>query len=180
MNVVKKICTLIIFLFVSAFCCKAQTDTLIDTSKAHSPKKAAIYSAVLPSLGQIYNKKYWKLPIVYVGIGAFTYFAIDNQKEFNKYKKAYILRDEGKQDEFAGILNEQALLNEMDRWRKYRDLCIAGVAIIYALQIIDANVDAHLLNFDVGDNLSLKIIPTQFNAKYARSPIMGVGCMLKF
>jgi hypothetical protein len=178
----RKIFLIISLLLISLFCL-SQTDTdsiASHTGKFHSPKRAALYSAVLPGSGQLYNKKYWKLPIVYVGIGAFTYFAIDNHNEFMRYKNAYILRENGEADEFLEEYNDQALLNEMDRWSKYRDLCIAGAALIYILQIIDANVDAHLMDFDVGDNLSVKLIPVQCNTKFSRSPIIGFGCSINF
>ncbi|MDR2009502.1 MAG: DUF5683 domain-containing protein [Bacteroidales bacterium] len=180
MAINKKIYSTIFLLLICSICLSQTDTTAFSTLKVHSPKRAAIYSTVVPGLGQIYNKKYWKLPIVYVGIGGFTYFAIDNQKEFNRYKNAYILREDGKDDEFMGILNEQALLNEMDRWRKYRDLCIAGAVLIYALQIIDANIDAHLMDFDIGDNLSVKLMPSQFNTRFSRSTVMGFGCIINF
>ena len=147
------------------------TDTVL-----HSPKKAAIYSAILPSSGQFYNKKYWKMPIVIVGMGTPIYFAIDNQKEFNRYKNAYKLRLEGKEDEFFGKYNEQALINEMDRWRSYRDYCIIGAALVYILQIVDANVDAHLFDFDIDDNLTLKMMPYQFNT----NTVLTFGLTFRF
>jgi len=146
----------------------------------HSPRKASIYSAILPGLGQAYNKKYWKIPVVYTGIGAFTYLALDNNKEFNRYKNAYIQRTEGLQDEFLGTLNDQALLNEMDRWRKFRDYCIIGVTVIYVLQIVDANVDANLYNFDVSDDLSLRLAPSFNNNTLDNKPNLSLKLVMTF
>lgn len=148
----------------------------------HSPRKASIYSTVLPGLGQAYNEKYWKIPIIYAGIGVSTYLAIDNNNEFNRFRDAYIQRADGEQDEFAGILNEQALINEMDRWRKMRDYSIIGIAVIYILQIVDANVDANLYNFDVSDDLSLRFEPSiiQNSMVIQPKPSMDVKLVLRF
>lgn len=178
MNIIKKTYLIIAALLLSTICLP-QTDSL-NVTNIHSPKKATIYSAVLPGLGQAYNKKYWKIPIVYAGIGTLSYFIVDNQKEFNRFKNAYKIRMDNGQDEFYEILNEQGLINEMDRWRRYRDFCIIGTALVYILQIVDANVDAHLYDFDVGDNLTLRVFPKQFDNNFSRFPMLGVGCSLKF
>lgn len=135
----------------------------INNENYRSPQRAALYSTFLPGLGQAYNNKYWKIPVIYAGLGTFTYMTIDFNNEFNRFKTAYILRSEGEDDEFAGILNEQALLNEMDRWRKNRDYSIIGIIAFYVLQIIDANVDAHMFDFDVSDDLSMRIFPAPPN-----------------
>jgi len=151
-----------------------------DNTAIHSPRKATIFSAVLPGLGQAYNKKYWKIPIVYVGIGAFTYLAYDNQVEFNRYKNAYLIRQDGGTDEFYGTYNNQALINSMDLYRKQRDLCIIGAALFYAIQIVDANVDANLFDFDISDDLSMRLTPATFNQVYMRTPAMGISCTIQF
>ena len=155
---------------------QSNTDTVF-----HSPKRATIYSTILPGFGQYYNQKYWKIPVVYIGIGTLTYFIIDNHKEFNRFKTAYQLRINGGEDEFLGLYNEQALLNEMNRWRTFRDYCIVGTALIYILQIIDANVDAHLFDFDVGDNLTIKLMPNQINNNpFSMPTVLSLGCTIKF
>ncbi|PLX07147.1 MAG: hypothetical protein C0596_12190 [Marinilabiliales bacterium] len=151
----------------------------------HSPRKATIYSAVLPGAGQFYNKKYWKIPIVYGGMGAFTYLAIQNQSEFNRYKTAILQREAGEVDEFTDvngneIYNETALLNYMDKFRKNRDLNIIGVAVVYAIQIVDANVDANLFDFDISDDLSIRFFPQTMNNYYTRTPATGIGCTINF
>ena len=183
MNLSNKIIVLISFLIFSQICF-AQKNTS-DQSEIHSPRKATIYSAVLPGAGQFYNKKYWKIPIAYVGIGAFTYLAIKNQNEFNRYKNALIQREAGEFDEFIDangneIYNETALINYMDKFRKNRDLNIIGVAAVYAIQIVDANVDANLFDFDISDDLSIRIIPQTINNYYTRTPVTGIGCTIKF
>ncbi len=146
----------------------------------HSPRKASIYSAIVPGWGQAYNKKYWKIPVIYAGIGSFTYIALDNHKEFNRFKNAYLLRADGGQDEFFGILNEQALINEMDRWRKFRDYCIIGAVVVYVLQIVDANVDANLYNFDVSDDLSLRFAPEINNNLIVNKPNLSLKFVMTF
>ncbi len=141
-----------------------------------SPLKASLYSAVLPGTGQIYNKKYWKAPIVYAGMGTFIYLAVDNHQEFMRFKSALVKRQNDQPDEFEGILSEDALLNEMERWQRYRDLNIIGASIFYVLQIIDANVDATLSDFDVGSDLSLKLKPV--TSPYSQT--MAMSLTLKF
>ncbi|MFO7790865.1 MAG: DUF5683 domain-containing protein [Bacteroidota bacterium] len=126
-----------------------------------SPLKASIYSAVLPGAGQIYNRKYWKVPIVYAGIGTFTYLGFQYQQQFTRYKSALINRQNGEPDEFEGLLSDNAIENEMDRLRRMRDLNIIGATLMYLLQIIDANVDASLSDFDVSDDLSLMLKPVR-------------------
>jgi len=145
----------------------------------HSPKKATLL-ALIPGAGQAYNRKYWKMPIVYASMGTCIYFAISNQKQFKRFKTAYMQRDAGENDEFYGILSKEAIMNNMDRNRTIRDYMFAGTLLLYALQIVDANVDAHLFYFDVGDNLSAHFYPQTFNTAYTRTPILGISCSLNF
>lgn len=132
-----------------------------------SPSRAAFYSAVLPGLGQAYNKKYWKIPIIYAGLGTAVYFYIDNTNEYNRYRDAYKRRLAGfKDDEFyfdsAGNqlttprISDDGLRNAQKQLNKNREISIFVAIGIYALNIIDANVDAHLLQYNVDDNLSLR------------------------
>ncbi len=162
----------------------AQIDTLSreqvkEKENFHSPKKATLL-ALVPGAGQAYNRKYWKMPIVYATMGTCIYFTISNQKQFKRFKNAYMQRDNGEHDEFYGILSQEAILNNMDRNRTIRDYMLAGTILLYALQIVDATVDAHLFYFDVGDNLSARFYPQTFNTVYTRTPILGVGCSLNF
>jgi len=140
---------------------KAQTT---DTSlvKKHNPNKAMIMSAILPGLGQAYNKKYWKIPIIYAGAATVTYFAISNNSNYKKYLEAYKLRTDGDPttiDAYAGIYDETVLIDIKNYYRRNLELTfIAGFAI-YALNIIDATVDAYLFDFDINDNLTMKVHP---------------------
>lgn len=131
-------------------------------------------SAALPGLGQVYNKKYWKVPIVYAAFAA-DYFAYTyNQKGYAKYKQAYIYRmdsDSSTIDEFDGILDETTIKGQRDDYRKYRDLNFIIAAGIYVLNIVDANVDAQLFYFDISDDLSFNIQPMYINTL---QPCMGL------
>ena len=175
---------MIIVLTFTVYGANAQIDTLSreqvkEKEKVHSPKTATLL-ALVPGAGQAYNRKYWKMPIVYASMGTCIYFAISNQKEFKRFKNAYMQRDNGEHDEYYGILSQEAILNNMDRNRTIRDYMLAGTLLLYALQIVDATVDAHLFYFDVGDNLSARFYPQTFNTVYTRTPILGVGCSLNF
>ena len=125
------------------------------------PSKAAFYSAILPGLGQAYNKKYWKIPIVWGAIGAGIYFYVSNDKEFDRYRDAYKRRLAGfKDDEFYGpndspFISDDGLIRAQNQFRRNKDLSLLITIGLYALNIIDANVDAHLLQFNVDENLSL-------------------------
>jgi len=127
-----------------------------------SPAKAAFFSAVLPGLGQAYNKKYWKIPIVYAAIGTGVYFYIDNTKQYNRYRDAYKSRLAGfTNDEFYSedgttqIVTTDNLEDAQDFYRKNKEISLLVTLGLYALNIIDANVDAHLLQYNVDENLSL-------------------------
>ncbi len=121
-----------------------------------SPSKAAFYSAILPGLGQAYNKKYWKIPFVWGGIGAGIYFYVSNDKQFDRYRDAYKRRLAGfKDDEFYDVVSTDGLIRAQEQFRRNKEISLLVTLGIYALNIIDANVDAHLLQFNVDENLSL-------------------------
>lgn len=127
-----------------------------------TPSKAAFYSAILPGLGQAYNKKYWKIPIVYAALGTGIYFYIDNGNEYKRYRDAYKRRLAGfKDDEFYGSgstpqISNDALIRAQRTLRRNKEISLLVTIGIYALNIIDANVDAHLLQYNIDDNLALK------------------------
>jgi len=144
-------------------------DSIIEPRKEInplSPAKAAFYSAVLPGLGQAYNKRYWKIPIVYGAIGTGVYFYLQNSKEYDRYRDAYKSRLAGfKNDEFyidaaGNQLEEPRVTTEsLERgqkfYRKNKEISLLVTIGLYALNIIDANVDAHLLQYNVDENLTL-------------------------
>ena len=137
---------------------KVEAATVIrDPIDPLAPARAAFYSAVLPGLGQAYNKKYWKIPIVYAGLGIGMYFYLDNDKEYKRYRDAYKRRLAGfEDDEFFGTINDDGLREAQKTLRRNKEISLLVTIAIYALNIIDANVDAHLLQYNVDDNLSFK------------------------
>lgn len=130
---------------------------LIDT--IHSPKKAA-YMALIPGLGQAYNRKYWKIPIVYGALATTTYFIVDYNKQYQKFRTAYTLRmDTISANDTEPLYLTESLLAEKNKYWKKRDLMVIVTAGVYLLNIIDAVVDAHLYTFDLNDNLAMQIKP---------------------
>jgi len=152
----------------------------LSVSTYHSPAKAAIMSAVMPGLGQIYNRKYWKLPIVYAAVGTSIWVFITWQNEFNRYRRAYIDFNDrdpytnyfdtlGFPSYYSSEMKSQYITKRKDILRGWRDWSIVAVVAAYALNIIDANVDAHLMDFNLDDNISFNIRPcfleNSFNSK---------------
>ncbi len=132
-----------------------------------TPAKAAFYSAVLPGLGQAYNKKYWKIPIVYGAIGTSLYFYLDSNKKYHQFRDAYKRRLEGYSDDDFSYLDNNRLIAGQKFYQRNRDLSSLFVIGFYVLNIIDANVDAALIQFNVNENLSFKpvIEPTNVTLK---------------
>ena len=132
------------------------TTSFKDPIDPLAPSRAAFYSAVVPGLGQAYNKKYWKIPIIYAALGTSVYFYINNNKEYNRYRDAYKRRLAGyEDDEFIGRVTDDGLRNAQKLYKRNKELSLLITVGIYALNIIDANVDAHLLQYNVDDNLTL-------------------------
>jgi hypothetical protein len=160
----------LLFVFMTFFNVNAQepetTDsaTVVDESYKldedyQNPQKAAIFSAVLPGLGQIYNKKYYKVPIIYIGFGTLAYFINFNQKGYLEWKQAY--KDYPDYDlNYDFPLTLEQIDRTKNSYKRYRDLSIIGTAGFYILQILDATVDAYLFDWDISDDLSLKIEPS--------------------
>ncbi len=144
----------------------AVTDTLVPLSSdylydANRPSKAAFYSAVLPGLGQAYNKKYWKIPLVYAALGGSVFAYITNDNEYQRLRTAFQIRlAGGTDDEFSRpdgtpIISNNGLERAQKVSQRNKELSLLIAAAFYAIQIIDANVDGHLSQFDVDRNLSL-------------------------
>lgn len=150
--------------------------------EVHSPRKATIYSAIVPGLGQIYNKKYWKVPLIYIGFGTIGYFInwnnenyqlfrigyehlTDNNPETQDYLKIEAVRRNNYNLDNPTELNnlKTALSKQQDYYRRNRDLLIISIVGFYGLNIIDASVDAHLFDFDISDDLTMKWEPSMVN-----------------
>ena len=136
---------------------KKQKKSKIRPYEPLAPARAAFYSAVLPGLGQAYTKKYWKIPIVYAALGTGIYFYIQNNDNYNLVRDAYKRRLSGLPDEerFRDISNDQ-LISLQERYRRDQELSLLVTVGIYLLNIVDANVTAHLLQYNVTEDLSFK------------------------
>ena len=123
-----------------------------------TPSKAAFYSAILPGLGQIYIGKAWKVPFVYGAIGASVYGYVYNQKVLDRYRSAYKRRNSGyTDDEFILLIPDKTkVLEGMKFHKNYRDMSFLFILGTYMLNILDANVSAHVMQFNIKDNLSVK------------------------
>lgn len=121
-----------------------------------SPAKAAFYSAIFPGMGQLYNKKYWKMPLVYGAMGASMYFYIWNNDKYHEFRDVYKRRQAGFTDDAYPFLDDDRLIRAQKFYQKNRDISALITGLFYILNIVDANVDAHLMQFNVDDNLTFK------------------------
>ncbi len=200
------VCKIAIVLIASVFCVsnKILAQDTIPSSPASPPEilrhtfkpeplKATMLAVTFPGLGQVYNRKYWKIPLVYAGFGALIYTLSLNGKNYNKMMKAYqdftdkipatdsyiplitwappsqydpVLFPESYNPSDAEWIRT-TLLQSVDYYKKYRDLSYIGIAAWYILSVIDANVDASLFNYDISNKLDLTIYPS-------RMPVTGV------
>lgn len=145
----------------------------------NSVKKATTLAMICPGAGQLYNKCYWKVPIV-VGAFATMGYVIDwNARGYKRYRTAYNQVVNGQPDEFEGRYSADYLKNMKDNFRRNRDLCIILTGALYLLNIVDAHVDAHLKDYDISDDLSVRLEPTVFQNYASRNGYYGVGMSLK-
>jgi hypothetical protein len=168
---------------------------LLDSIPAHSPRKASIFSACLPGLGQAYNKKYWKIPIIYGGFATLGYFIRWNNQNYSISKQAYKdLTDSDpatdsymklKEISYFNLNNpsdlanlKQGLISNQDYYRRNRDLLIIVTFAFYGLNIIDASVDAHFYHFDISDDLTMQVHPVILQQK--NQNIFCLNCTFNF
>lgn len=158
---------------------KSDTVTLKSYASQYDPKKAILYAAILPGLGQIYNKKYWKLPLVYGGFIGFGYGVYFYNTGYKKYKnELFDMLDSGSTESASGY-DEATVRRIVDKYRRERDFFIILSAGMYLLQMIDAHVDAHLKEFDLNPNLQVSILPTM-NNDMLTGRTTGISLILKF
>ena len=171
----------------------------------HSPKKAGMLSAIVPGLGQIYNRKYWKLPIVYAALGGVGYLAYTNTIYYNFWHDGLIIKNAitNKQKTDADFLNfattnkyrsmttsltpsqlnnesESYFQTQNDYFRRNRDLSFFFLGLLYMANILDATVDGHLYNFDVTNDLSFHLQPTYISSFNQYSSGLGLSISAKF
>lgn len=160
---VSLICVLITWMALPVVAQRSLNEIEIQTfdSLTHSAKRAALRSTLVPGWGQAYNEKYWKIPLLYAGLGSSIYFIADNQMQYRNFKDAYLLRTDNDSttiDAFPQYTTEN-LVTLIDFHRRNRDFSGVITLFIYALNILDATVDAHLYGFDVSEDLSFRMQP---------------------
>jgi len=178
-------CRLVLILIL--FACSSPA--LLSAQKADSvsavnkrANKAALMSALLPGLGQAYNKSYWKIPVLYAGLGTLVYFVKTNDEEYQNFYEAYKIRLDGDSttiDNQYPNLSDEDILVRKDYYRRNRDLSYILIGVVYVLNIVDAYVDAQLKEFDISDNLSLKTSPW-FSPGLDGTQMAGVSLRLTF
>nr|WP_316928336.1 DUF5683 domain-containing protein [Cellulophaga algicola] len=145
-----------------------------------APAKAAFYSAIIPGLGQVYNKRYWKVPIVYAALGASIYAYDFNNKSYKRFRTAFKSRQAGfTNDEFPEF-DIGDLQNAQENYQRDRDLMVLVTIGLYVLNIIDANVDSHLKQFNVDDDLSVDFQPYLDYNEITAQPNYGMALTIKF
>ena len=180
----------------SVFLSKKQLRTLQRQQFKPNPQRALWLALVLPGAGQIYNRKYWKLPIFYGGFVGCTYALVWNQKMYHDYSQAYldIMDDNPNTKSYMDILPPRYNIsgreewfktffkNRKNRYRRYRDLSVFAFIGVYALSVIDAYVDAQLSEFDISPDLSLSLHPALIQSEKNNKTVnsYGIGCNLNF
>jgi len=158
---------------------------LTDSTKVHSAKKATLMSMALPGLGQAYNKKYWKIPVIYVGFGVLYYFIKTNGTEYHNFREAYDIvatNDTVNFDnEYAMKYNYNLALLEEGRnyYRRNFELSLIITGLLYVLNIVDASVDANLYSFDINDDVSLRFEPMS-DQYFSYKPVPAIGLRYRF
>ena len=181
----------------------AQDTIIVVTPKKHvfkaEPLRATMLAIALPGFGQIYNRKYWKVPFVYAGFGGVIYAIHFNSSEYNIFMKAYqdFTDNIPETNSYEKLINnvdpatydpvlqpaayawyKERMLRQVDYFRKYRDLSYIGIAAWYLITILDANVDASLYNFDISNDLDIKIVPTAL--PLSGRAVVGLSLRLTF
>jgi hypothetical protein len=190
-SLLKKSVTHILFLlmlFTGSIHAQQQDSTSVKQSKEvkkaiyGSARKAAIMSACLPGLGQVYNGKraFWKVPLIYAALGGIGYWGINNHIRYKYYSNnlAAIYDNDANTTNTSGYSSDQ-LVTEKKYYKKYRDIAIMVGALVYIINIIDANVEAHLKTFDISDDLSLQLKPYG-NLDYNNNLQTGLTLKLRF
>ncbi len=162
------------------------TSTVADTAKVHSIKLAAIFSAVIPGAGQVYNhiampkgqkKAFWKVPLIYAGLGVTTYFALKNNSEQRAIKTEFRFRESTGFENDPDYFNydSQGFLTLYNQKSNRRDLFFMGLGLVYLIQVADAAVEAHFVKFDVSEDLTMSIRPTILPSNQ-----LGIALSFKF
>jgi hypothetical protein len=148
-----------------------------------APANAAFYSAIVPGMGQLYNKDYWKFPVVYGALAIPIYYYSINNTAYKRYRKAFKLREAGLRDEFtddAGtqLISREGLMSTQRILKQNRDTSLLTFAGLYVLQVLEASVSAHLLQFNVDDKISFD--PQFYNEPISNETIVGLSMHINF
>jgi hypothetical protein len=159
-------------------------DSVYRYFPAHSPVKATWMSAALPGLGQYYNGKYWKIPIIYAGFSSLAYFVMQNRYEYNRYKEAYAISAEvANPEDSDNVLvqnySSSQLLSQREYYQSNLELSYILTSVFYLLQIVDATVDAHLYDYNMDDNLSFRVEPQWIPTEQGPKFVPGFGIQYK-
>ncbi|WP_128543680.1 DUF5683 domain-containing protein [Larkinella soli] len=171
------------------------TPAALDTSRLSAgqearirkivPRKAAIRSAILPGLGQVYNGQWWKVPIIYGGFGVMVYLANYNREQYQFFRK-YAIQANYSPDKttkvpgYTGDIPVGNLERAAKSAARYRDFNYLGMALLWGVNVIEANVTAHLKTFDISEDLSMKIEPTVLPVAGTAFPVLGVRLAFHF
>lgn len=174
----------------SSYCQKkiSSTDTQInvgDNVSIHlskkkvfepNPKKAGLYSAILPGLGQFYNRQYWKIPVIYAGLAVAGYYFADNLKNYQDYRKAYIgrINNSYPTDKYVTIYTQDQLQQLQNDYNRYLNLTVLFTGVGYTLQVLEAITGAHLKNFDISRDISIHAQPVVY------PKAIGIGLAVNF
>ncbi|MFZ4399820.1 MAG: DUF5683 domain-containing protein [Bacteroidales bacterium] len=160
-----------------------KTDSL--TVQLHSPRKASLYSMVLPGMGQVYNHQFWKVPVLYAGIATLAYFFVFNTERYHNYRTEYLARVNNDSTNFNSsyaLYSDNTILLLKDYYQRNLEFTYIVAGLVYIFNIIDASVYAHLFTFDVGSDLSLRIDPLLNNnsLRLGSPPTAGLKLTFRF
>lgn len=141
-----------------------------------NPKRAGLYSAILPGLGQFYNRQYWKIPVIYAGLAVAGYYFVDNLNNYQSYRKAYVGRvgNNYPTDKYIGIYSQEQLQQLQSDANKFLNLTVLFTGVGYTLQILEAITGAHLKNFDISRDISMQVQPVAY------PKAIGLGMVVNF
>ena len=144
------------------------------------PGKATVYSILMPGLGQIYNGEYWKIPIYWGAIAGGIYFYSNNKRNYQRYKWIYDQATSTDPSVEKPPVSAETALLYRDIFRRYRDYSILATALFYVVQVVDANVFAYMQDFEIDDDITLRLEPAVLPFEYAQAPALGMGLTLRF
>ncbi|MBQ9192125.1 MAG: hypothetical protein IJ156_00190 [Bacteroidales bacterium] len=150
------------------------------TDSRPDPGKSTVYSILFPGLGQIYNGEYWKIPIYWGAMAGGVYYYSTNKRNYERYKWIYNQATSTDPDVDKPPISAENALYYRDIFRRYRDYSILATALFYVIQVVDANVFAYMQDFEIDDDITLRVEPSVITPDYAQAPAMGLGLTLRF